>query len=432
MHMFKKRPEEKKHWLTNVSSIQVSIQLTDKRMARKLDLLKLSLEDLRILKAIQPIIEKYIVHFVDDFYETIPQVAELKEIIEKHSSISKLKTTLKPHLIELFAGKIDDNFINKRHQVANTHHRIGLKPDWYMGVFQIVQNSMLHVLFKEIPDKKELEQTLAAVNKILSFEQQIVLEAYDEKMLNALEQKYEQGKLGLKEKILDISENLVALAEETSASINNLVHHSQEVNRMVEESNQNIVTAQGQVSNGQNQLNLLLEDIQLINADTKNMTEIVNQLMDSSQQITKVIDIVQEIAEQTNLLALNSAIEAARAGEQGKGFAVVSQEVKKLAEQTKNSTSKIQSLIIQSQEFTNGVVNSLKSVQTAVESGISTSKITNEAFLQITSFIGQNTETLKNIKGQMTNLVSAIEDINQASGIVSQSADHLNKATQMA
>ncbi|WP_425458095.1 methyl-accepting chemotaxis protein [Bacillus rubiinfantis] len=201
---------------------------------------------------------------------------------------------------------------------------------------------------------------------------------------------------------------------------------------MVTDNYEEGLTVQEQVSNGQRQLNLLTNDIQLISSDTQNMTNINENLLKSSSQITEVIDIVHQIAEQTNLLALNSAIEAARAGEHGRGFAVVSEEVKKLADQTKQSTSKIQTLIYQSQEFTKGVVNSLKSVQTAVESSNSSSKVTNDAFLHISNSILQNGDTLRKIKLQMNELVSAIEEINQATQTVSVSAENLNEATQMA
>ena len=97
-------------------------------------------------------------------------------------------------------------------------------------------------------------------------------------------------------------------------------------------------------------------------AETNQIGEMIEHLHASAEQIEAVIHIVKEIAEQTNLLALNSAIEAARAGEHGRGFAVVAEEVRKLADQTKDSVLEVSSLIEQSRGVTTQIAQAIHNV----------------------------------------------------------------------
>ena len=100
------------------------------------------------------------------------------------------------------------------------------------------------------------------------------------------------------------------------------------------------------------------------------IAELILELSEHTQQIGSTIGIVEDIAEQTNMLALNAAVEAARAGEHGKGFAVVASEIRKLADESKQATSKIISLIYDIQQATNSTVMATEEGSKEIEMGV--------------------------------------------------------------
>ncbi|WP_425388921.1 methyl-accepting chemotaxis protein [Bacillus marinisedimentorum] len=165
---------------------------------------------------------------------------------------------------------------------------------------------------------------------------------------------------------------------------------------------------------------------------TEDMNKMMDELNHASLRINDVIKMVQEIAEQTNLLALNSAIEAARAGEHGRGFAVVSTEVRKLAEQTKTSIGNIQDLIANSTVNTRKVVESLQYVREAVLAGQDTSKKTNEVFEKVIESMSSSAESVDNATEHIEYLVHTIKEIGHATSGVARSAEHLNETANFA
>jgi methyl-accepting chemotaxis protein len=157
-----------------------------------------------------------------------------------------------------------------------------------------------------------------------------------------------------------------------------------------------------------------------IAAATSTVAEKMTSLAQRSEEIGKVVNVIQEISEQTNLLALNAAIEAARAGEHGRGFAVVAGEVRRLAERTKGATEEIASTIRSIQDETRETLQVMEDSRTAVESGMGETSRARQSLEEII-------ESSKEVEQQIHLIATAATEQTAASGEISESAGQISQ-----
>ena len=201
--------------------------------------------------------------------------------------------------------------------------------------------------------------------------------------------------------------------ELVATAVNEVTYGVQDVAKNAEHASSEMHTAEDQARQGQQNIEASLRQIDQLSGTIDKAVEVIQSLASESTQIGSVLEVIRSIAEQTNLLALNAAIEAARAGEQGRGFAVVADEVRLLAQRTQQSTAEIQGMIERLQG------NSEAAVKVINESSRA-SQLTVEQASQAGESLAQIAQSLRNLTGLNASIASAtlqqshvVEDINQ-------------------
>ncbi|KJU85548.1 methyl-accepting chemotaxis sensory transducer [Candidatus Magnetobacterium bavaricum] len=151
--------------------------------------------------------------------------------------------------------------------------------------------------------------------------------------------------------------------------------------------------------------------VRAIAGTVQESSRFVTSLGDRSMKIGDIIGVINDIADQTNLLALNAAIEAARAGEQGRGFAVVADEVRKLAERTSKATAEISGMIGSIQDEVTATVNSMNDVTQKVETGVSHVTKAGDSLKGIV-------QNVDNLQGLVQNIATATEEMSSVSDTI--------------
>ncbi len=178
--------------------------------------------------------------------------------------------------------------------------------------------------------------------------------------------------------------------EELAASIQSQAHSAEQANRTAEQ-------ASSAAREGALVVRQAIAGMSRIAERVKASAATITELGRSSEQISTIVAVINDIADQTNLLALNAAIEAARAGEQGRGFAVVADEVRKLAERTSKATQEIDDMIGRIQSDTKEVVRSMESGVAEVEEGTELAARSGEALEQIGQGVSQVNELMRHL-----------------------------------
>lgn len=177
-----------------------------------------------------------------------------------------------------------------------------------------------------------------------------------------------------------------------------------------------------------------IEGMELLAAAVSSSATIITELGKSSDQIGVIVGTIEDIADQTNLLALNAAIEAARAGEQGRGFAVVADEVRKLAERTTKATKEISDMIRQIQQDTHGAVDSMQNGKEKVSTGVDLANKTGEALAKIVRMVSESADMIQQIAVASEEQSSATQqiaaDIENVAQVTKESAAGANESAK--
>jgi methyl-accepting chemotaxis protein len=200
--------------------------------------------------------------------------------------------------------------------------------------------------------------------------------------------------------------------EEMSATVIEVAKNSQQVS----ESSRN---AQEIATNGGEVVKQAVAAMQEVSESTAITAETIGKLGKSSEEIGTIVSVINDIADQTNLLALNAAIEAARAGEQGRGFAVVADEVRKLAERTTSATKEISSMISSIQTETSTAVESMDEGTKKVDNGVKLAHEAGEA-------LGKIVTGVQNVTDMVSHIATSTEEQSATTDEISRNMDSIS------
>lgn len=260
------------------------------------------------------------------------------------------------------------------------------------------------------------------------------------------------------EQVAASSEELMASAEQTthateqiSSSIQEVANGAEIEGKSVEESSraiqeiaigvQRVASATSTVAEeaketikeaneGNKSIQKVIHQMDKIHESVNSTATVIKHLEERSKEIGKIIEVITGISDQTNLLALNAAIEAARAGEHGKGFAVVADEVRKLAEQSKESADQVTSLIQEIQEYTNNAVTVMGKGTNEVEYGITVVQETGQGFGRILQSIDEVSTQIQEISAVSEEISAGVEQVNASMEQVAEVAKNSSSNTQ--
>ncbi|MDA8235788.1 MAG: HAMP domain-containing methyl-accepting chemotaxis protein [Clostridia bacterium] len=287
------------------------------------------------------------------------------------------------------------NMVSSSHNVASTSQQLTASSQSTAAAIQQVAGAMEGLTAGAGKQKDNIEETGEIINQLIEAIEQIASGAQEQAM-NVTQ-------------TAELVGQMAGGIQEVAASSQRVAVSSQQTTEVAKKGGQAVEKSiKG------------MERIKETVFDTANK---IKDLGEHSKQIGEIIEVINDIAEQTNLLALNAAIEAARAGEHGKGFAVVADEVRKLAERSGKATKEIANLIINIQKGTDNAVTAMTVGTKEVEEGVVLAKDAGVALQEILTTVAQAVEQVETIS-------AAAEQISASSSGVVKAIDNVAAITE--
>jgi len=222
--------------------------------------------------------------------------------------------------------------------------------------------------------------------------------------------------------------------EQITTAVNQMSTSVQKVAKTSAEASEVSIQVNNEANTGNQLVASSLESITLLSTNIDHSMKMIELLAKESDGISVVLDVIKSIAEQTNLLALNAAIEAARAGEQGRGFAVVADEVRTLAQRTQQSTQEIEQIILRLQSGVSDTSQSMSISHENVGNSVSWSEEVGEALNRISasaqSIVNFNAQIVKATEEQTTVAKEIDKKITVINDLTSQTAGGAKETAQ--
>ena len=313
------------------------------------------------------------------------------------------------------------------------------------GDFRIVTSAEIEALM-ERPDEigqisravRELRANVSKLMKTIMESSEYVASASEELTASAEQSASVSGQVA--DSIIKVAESCgeqLTAVNHAGGQTNELASHMNEFQESITSAHRTVQSASETASTGSKEVGKAVEEMHFIETAVGESAQVIAGLGEESKKIGTIVDTISEIAAQTNLLALNAAIEAARAGEHGRGFAVVADEVRKLAEQSQDAAGRIAELIGAIQRAASQAVAAMETGTEQVKSGTGAVTKAGDTFQQIADMVnqvadasGRMSQTVQELAGGTAQISRAVQTIDEMSRKVSGESETVSAATE--
>ncbi|CAK0765099.1 methyl-accepting chemotaxis protein [Azospirillaceae bacterium] len=424
----------------------------------RIKFLKIDDQTKRELQDFRQILAPKIDELLTSFYSHLRSEAQIAHLLSNPSVIERARRVQRQHWLEkVFNGTFDDGYMQQVVKIGEVHQKIGLEPSWYTGAYCFILNKLIDIAaaaYRRKPEK--LAAVLQALNKAVFLDMDIATSVYANLNTQALvarelgetANKFEHEVKSVVHTVASASSQLYGSAQVMTRTADETSQLSTTVAAAAEEATVNIQTvaaAAEELSSSIGEISRqVAQSAQIANgamAEANSTNVKVQGLADAASKIGQVVKLIHDIASQTNLLALNATIEAARAGEAGRGFAVVANEVKSLANQTAKATEEIDAQITAVQGATREAVGAIKGISSTISqineiaSAIASAV---DAQGQATNEIARNVQqasigtrevsrTITSVNQSATETEHEAQSMKQAIGELNRQSENLNR-----
>ena len=392
------------------------------------------------------------------FYARVTAVPQLRRIIETYSSIPSLKRTFRQYLEELFQGQVDTRYVERRKAIGRTHVRVSLQPGWYMAAYGVLWEEILLELnqllaarargpfrgftWRSSPDLAALRDvglqgSLRGLHKLLMLDAALAIETYQEReVLQQLDRQAGEHRsrlFALSERLLSLNQQLASASQETAASVQALSAAGSELDADAAQLASSVDRTSRAAACGAAMAGEAVEEADQAGSAAEKTLRYVEGLSQRIAALNQVAQAIEEVADRTNLLALNAAIEAARAGKQGQGFSVVAEEVRRLADQTRQLVQGVQRELASLIEQTRQAVEIARQGQDRASAAAEKSRRAGSAFQDIVAWMEQAATSARHVGEAAAALNRRLQVLQQTSqSLAAQATSVASLAHQLA